>query len=182
MGSSMPHKHFVLVHGATLGAWCWYKVKTLLEAAGHKVTALDLSASGVNATQISDVRTFNDYNSPLLELLDSIPSDDDNKVILVGHSMGGVSIALAMDKFPHKISVAVFLAAFMPDSQNVPSFVFEKFKEKTPADCFVDTQFYPNQGEKPFTVLHFGHKFLSDKLHQCCLYMSYMSCQHKILN
>ncbi|KAK9938994.1 hypothetical protein M0R45_015704 [Rubus argutus] len=35
-------KHFVLVHGAGHGAWCWYKIATLLTAAGHNVTTLDL--------------------------------------------------------------------------------------------------------------------------------------------
>ncbi|KAL7240066.1 hypothetical protein ACSBR2_005848 [Camellia fascicularis] len=33
------HTHFVLVHGACHGAWCWYKLKPLLESHGHKVTA-----------------------------------------------------------------------------------------------------------------------------------------------
>ncbi|OVA10518.1 hypothetical protein BVC80_8985g55 [Macleaya cordata] len=39
-------KHLVLVHGACHGAWCWYKLATLLRTAGHRVTALDLGASG----------------------------------------------------------------------------------------------------------------------------------------
>lgn len=39
-------KHFVLVHGLCHGAWCWYKLAPLLEAAGHRVTAVDLAASG----------------------------------------------------------------------------------------------------------------------------------------
>ena len=42
-------KHFVLVHGLCHGAWSWYKVTTALESAGHRVTALDLAASGAPA-------------------------------------------------------------------------------------------------------------------------------------
>ncbi|GAY32026.1 hypothetical protein CUMW_273150 [Citrus unshiu] len=34
-------KHFVLVHGACLGAWCWYKVLTLLKLAGHHFGSVD---------------------------------------------------------------------------------------------------------------------------------------------
>jgi len=43
--------------------------------------------------------------------MESLPSQE--KVILVGHSFGGISISLAMERFPHKISVAVFVAAFV---------------------------------------------------------------------
>ncbi|KAE7999820.1 hypothetical protein FH972_004215 [Carpinus fangiana] len=39
-------KHYVLVHGSCLGAWCWYKVATLLKSAGHIVLVQDLAASG----------------------------------------------------------------------------------------------------------------------------------------
>ncbi|OMP02116.1 putative Polyneuridine-aldehyde esterase precursor [Corchorus olitorius] len=60
-------KHFVLVHGLCHGAWCWYKLKPQLESAGHKVTALDLAASGINTKTIGhDVSTFHDYTRPLL--------------------------------------------------------------------------------------------------------------------
>ncbi|KAL3526731.1 hypothetical protein ACH5RR_011387 [Cinchona calisaya] len=54
----------------------------------------------------------------------SIPPDE--KVILVGHSFGGFNIALAMNNYPKKISVAVFLNAFMPDTVHAPSYVYEK--------------------------------------------------------
>jgi len=47
-------KHFVLVHGLGHGAWCWYKLKPLLESAGHKVTVLDLAASGIDTQKIED--------------------------------------------------------------------------------------------------------------------------------
>ncbi|KAF6177053.1 hypothetical protein GIB67_015928 [Kingdonia uniflora] len=49
-------QHFVLVHGACHGAaWCWYKVQTLLESEGHRVTALDLAASGTGMRNMEDV-------------------------------------------------------------------------------------------------------------------------------
>ncbi|MFY0539440.1 hypothetical protein [Nannocystis pusilla] len=35
-------KHFVLVHGAWHGAWCWATTARLLMARGHRVTPLDL--------------------------------------------------------------------------------------------------------------------------------------------
>jgi len=122
MGSE--NKHFVLVHGACHGAWCWYKLKPRLESAGHKVTVLDLAASGINPRKIEDVHTFSQYSEPLLQLLATIPPNE--KVILVGHSLGGLNIALATEKFPEKVAVAVFLTAFTPDIEHQPSYVLEK--------------------------------------------------------
>nr|GMC95146.1 salicylic acid-binding protein 2-like isoform X2 [Ipomoea batatas] len=89
-----------------------------------KVTALDLAASGVNPQKLHHLRTLRDYTSPLLEFMSAIP--DGEKVILVGHSLGGMNIALAMENYPRKISVAVFLSAFMPDTVHGPSYVLNE--------------------------------------------------------
>ncbi|XP_077224827.1 methyl jasmonate esterase 1-like isoform X2 [Tasmannia lanceolata] len=120
----MEKRHFVLVHGAGHGAWEWYKATGILTAAGHRVTTVDLAASGNNPKRLSDVSTFSEYSQPLIEMMDGLNSQD--KVILVGHSFGGMSVALAMDRFPDKILLAVFVAAFMPDCTNLPSFVLDK--------------------------------------------------------
>ncbi|KAL5063906.1 hypothetical protein RYX36_025643 [Vicia faba] len=154
--------HYVLVHGACHGAWCWYKVKSILESSGHLVTVIDLAASGHNSKKIEDVDTISEYSQPLLELMATIPTND--KVILVGHSLGGVNIALAMEQFPKKIAVAVFLTAFVPDIQHKPSYVMEKYIESIPAAEWLDTEFSQN-GNK--TSMFFGPKFLSNKLYQC---------------
>ncbi|RZC23679.1 salicylic acid-binding protein 2-like [Glycine soja] len=163
MGSEncIDKKHFVLVHGACHGAWCWYKLKPRLESAGHKVTVLDLVASGANMKKIEDVDTFSQYTEPLLFLLDTIPSNE--KVVLVGHSFGGLNIALAMEKFPEKVAVGVFLTAFAPDVEHHPSYVLEKYSERTPLAAWLDTEFAPS-GNK--TTMFFGPNFLSDKLYQ----------------
>ncbi|KAF3558665.1 hypothetical protein F2Q69_00016506 [Brassica cretica] len=64
-----------------------------------------------------------DYCKPLLEFLSSLGSD---KVILVAHSIGGVSAELPADIFPHKVAVVVFLTAFMPNTINPPAYVLQK--------------------------------------------------------
>lgn len=104
--------HFVLVHGACHGAWCWYKVVTILRGEGHKVSVLDMAASGINPKQVEDLNSMADYNEPLMEFMNCLPQEE--RVVLVGHSMGGINISLAMEMFPHKIAVAVFVTAFMP--------------------------------------------------------------------
>ena len=121
---SSNSKHIILIHGACHGAWSWYKVTTALRSAGYRVTVPDMAASGRDHRQITEVPSFRDYSQPLLQILQSLPPEE--KVILVGHSLGGVNIALAMEEFPEKISVAVFLAAFMPYSTSAPSHVIDK--------------------------------------------------------
>ncbi|CAL5369558.1 unnamed protein product [Camellia sinensis] len=167
--------HFVLVHGSCHGAWCWYKVATLLRSGGHRVTVLDLAASGVHPKQVEEVRSMSDYLEPLMEFMVSLQVDD--RVILVGHSMGGIGISVAMERFPDKISVAVFVAAFMPG----PDLDFlTVFQEKIQSswglkgqeihvkglDSFMDCQHkFDNGLDKPPTSLIFGPKFLSSKLY-----------------
>ncbi|KAK4393856.1 Salicylic acid-binding protein 2 [Sesamum angolense] len=124
MADAKQQVHIILVHGACHGAWCWYKLKPLLEAAGHRVTALDLAASGIDRRRLEELHTFADYSQPLLELMASIPLEE--KVVLVGHSLGGMNLVLAMDMYPQKIKVAVFLAVVMPDSIHKPSYVLNQ--------------------------------------------------------
>ncbi|XP_042493221.1 salicylic acid-binding protein 2-like [Macadamia integrifolia] len=159
--------HFVLVHGACHGAWCWYKLATLLRSAGHRVTAPDLAASGINPKQKEEIRSISDYFQPLMEILASLPPDD--KVILEGHSLGGVSISAAMEKFPHKISVAVFAAALMPRPDFiVPKSLNQEFQKKVVS--MVDTQYWFDDGpDNPPTALLFGPEFLASKLYELCL-------------
>lgn len=104
--------HFVLVHGACHGSWCWYKVATLLKSAGHKVTAVDLGGAGINQKQRHQMTTLSDQLEPLMELLAALLPEE--KVILVGHSMGGIAISVAAEKFTKNVAAAVYVTAFMP--------------------------------------------------------------------
>ncbi|CAL5400132.1 unnamed protein product [Camellia sinensis] len=56
----------------------------------------------------------------MMEFMASLPDRDDEKVVLVGHSYGGLGISLAMERFPEKISVGVFITAYMPNCQHPP--------------------------------------------------------------
>lgn len=118
--------HFVLVHGICHGAWCWYKVATILKSAGHRVTALDMAACGASPLRVEEARSFEDYSRPLLDALAALPPGE--KVVLVGHSFGGLSLALAMHTYPEKIAVAVFVSASMPAAGRPMTFVFEQVR------------------------------------------------------
>lgn len=119
MEKSKQH-HYVLVHGVGTGAWSWFRIMALLTAAGHRVTAVDLAASGIRPPEkITDVGSFAEYSEPLMEALSSVPRGE--KIVLVGHSFGGMSAALAADRFPQTIAVIVFVTAFLPDTSSPPS-------------------------------------------------------------
>ena len=123
-------KHFVLVHGACHGSWCWYKLVTLLKQAGHRVTALDLGACGINPKQLNEIISIWDYVQPLMDFIASLPQGE--TVILVGHSYSGLCISLAMESFPEKISLAVFVTAYMPNFKSPPATVMQEVKSSCP--------------------------------------------------
>ncbi|TVU36793.1 hypothetical protein EJB05_18740, partial [Eragrostis curvula] len=104
--------HFILVHGNCHGAWCWYRVAAALSSAGHRVTALDMAACGAGPGRAEEVASFEEYSRPLIDAVDALPPGQ--KPVLVGHSFGGLSLALAMERYPDKVAVAVFVSAAMP--------------------------------------------------------------------
>ncbi|KAK9165296.1 hypothetical protein Scep_000487 [Stephania cephalantha] len=156
--------HFVLVHGACHGAWCWYKVKPMLERAGHRVTTLDLAACGINLKNLADVHTLSEYSEPLIKFLDSLAEEEE--VILVGHSLGGMNIAFAAEKFPEKIFAVVFVSALLPDTSHQPSYVMEKLFEELPPDAFMDSKFTYEGGGKVGSTIFIGPKCLASKFYQ----------------
>jgi pimeloyl-ACP methyl ester carboxylesterase len=101
--------HFVLVHGAFHGGWCWEAVTTLLTEAGHTVVAPDLPGAGDDDTPLEEV-TLASATELVVQTLRSL----DEPAVLVGHSMGGVVITQAAAQAPELVSHLVYLAAFCP--------------------------------------------------------------------
>jgi pimeloyl-ACP methyl ester carboxylesterase len=99
---------FVFVHGAWHGAWCWSKVVSLLEGAGHKAIALDLPGHGRDGTPIAQV-TFEAYCNKVRAIVEA----QQESVILVGHSMGGRVVTQVAELRPDRIKAAVYLAAIL---------------------------------------------------------------------
>jgi pimeloyl-ACP methyl ester carboxylesterase len=101
----------VFVHGAFHGAWCWVKLLPELEARGHKGIALDMPGNGEDRTPMSQV-TFDSYGKRIAETI----LRQAEPVVLVGHSLGCQSIALAAEMHPDRIRRLVFLAGCVPQS------------------------------------------------------------------
>ncbi|KAI3747926.1 hypothetical protein L6452_10668 [Arctium lappa] len=161
--SADSRKHLVLVHGICHGAWCWYKVVSHLRSAGHRVTAVDLGGSGVHPSQLQDIPTFSDYIQPLIQFLESLSPDE--KVVLVGHSYGGLAISLAMEKLSHMVSLAVFITAYMPNCRDPPALQMkEYFKNLTP-ETYLDCRFTFNNGSPISAEL--GDRYMAIMYRRC---------------
>ncbi|WP_425074231.1 alpha/beta fold hydrolase [Sagittula sp. S175] len=98
--------HFLLIHGASHGAWCWRDTIPALEALGHTAEAIDLPGHGDDPANIEEV-TLHDYGVKIAQHLTQ-------PTILVGHSMGGYSITQAAEIAPGNIRRLVHLCAYTP--------------------------------------------------------------------
>ena len=106
---SQQKNNYVLVHGAYHGKWCWYKVIPILEKDGNKVYAIDLPGHGQDNTPPEDV-TLEKYKEKILQTINKI----DGQVILIGHSLGGISISSVAETVPDKIESLIYLSAVLP--------------------------------------------------------------------
>uniref|UniRef100_A0A0D3G6U3 AB hydrolase-1 domain-containing protein n=2 Tax=Oryza TaxID=4527 RepID=A0A0D3G6U3_9ORYZ len=163
--------HFVLVHGLCHGAWCWYKAAAALRRAGHRATALDMAASGAHPARVDEVRTFEDYSRPLLDALAALPpaggdGDDEERVVLVGHSQGGFSVALAAERFPERVAAVVFLTAAMPPVGRPMSATTEEHVNYVGAEFFLDSMELEQQNaDIPGNPVIFGPNFMAQILY-----------------
>lgn len=97
---------FLLVHGASHGAWCWRDVLPALRARGHEARAIDLPGHGDDRTPLTEV-TLEAYVEAITDALDG-------PTVLVGHSMAGGPITLAAERAPERIRRLVYLTAYVP--------------------------------------------------------------------
>jgi pimeloyl-ACP methyl ester carboxylesterase len=104
-------RSFVLVHGAWHGGWCWRRVADRLERKGHKVYAPSLTGLGDRAHLIGTRPTVTTHIDDIANI---IRFEDLQRVILVGHSYGGIIISGVAEKVEKQIGSIVFLDAFVP--------------------------------------------------------------------
>ncbi len=96
----------ILVHGAMHGAWCWEYLLPELKALGVEASALDLPGSDGNLA----AATLPAYTRAIVAELDRA----DTPAVLVGHSLGGLSITTACEARPSRVAHLVYLAAVVP--------------------------------------------------------------------
>jgi pimeloyl-ACP methyl ester carboxylesterase len=129
---SAPKAVFVLVHGAWHNHSAWAAVTPILEANGFAALTLDLPGAGIHSmapVSLShcpfDPAVFAAERSPMagvtqerrtqavVALVREAAAVYDSKVILVGHSAGGMTISAVAEQVPDLLLGIVYLAAFM---------------------------------------------------------------------
>ena len=95
-------KHFVLIHGAWHGGWCWDGVIRILEQTGN--TAEAPTMPGHHSGDDRSLVTFNSYVEKIVEVL----KRQSEPVILVGHSSAGFLLQSAAPIVPEKIEKLIF--------------------------------------------------------------------------
>jgi pimeloyl-ACP methyl ester carboxylesterase len=92
---------FGLVHGAYHGAWCWGPTVAELERRGHRALTVDLPCEDATAGGAAYAAAA----------VDAFAAADDDLVV-VGHSLGGLTIPLVAHARP--VQRLVYLCAMLP--------------------------------------------------------------------
>lgn len=122
-------RSFLLVHGSWHTAAHWNALAEQLVAQGHRVHAIDLPGSGLDAAfprsyLRNDFAAMATEPSPaagigLADYRDAVVARvremaRHGKVTLVGHSFGGLAVTAAAEAVPELIERVVYLAAYVP--------------------------------------------------------------------
>jgi len=123
---------FVLIHGAWHNRDTWSDLIPELEARGHSAVAIDLPGAGANAAVPAsfterplDPAKFGTEPSPNAGVTQAERTEaaiaavreaavlGNGEVVIVGHSLGGLTISPVAEAIPGELKAVVYLTAFM---------------------------------------------------------------------
>ncbi len=103
--------HFVLVHGAWHGAWCWRDVTEALIRAGHRAHAVTLTGVGERAHLLNPEITLQTH---IQDVVSAIECEEMQDVVLAVHSYAGMVGTGVADRIPERLSHLVYVDAVVP--------------------------------------------------------------------
>ncbi|WP_299582471.1 alpha/beta hydrolase [uncultured Microbulbifer sp.] len=136
---------YLLVHGLFLGGWCWAPVARLLSARGHRVFTPTQTGLGERHHLLSPSVGIDTF---IQDLMNVIEFEELDRVILVGHSFGGMAAAGTADALPKRIRHLVYLDGAIPSpghafAEQLPENIRTKrlaaAKEINGTRCFLPT-------------------------------------------
>ncbi|MEO9779012.1 MAG: alpha/beta fold hydrolase [Paracoccaceae bacterium] len=113
-------KNIILVHGMNATSASWNTIPASLEAAGNNVANIQLPGHD-RPLDIWSLLLSGAYSADfgmdayVSEVVNAFPEAADQKVILIGHSMGGAVISHAAAQFPERIESLIYVTAMLPD-------------------------------------------------------------------
>lgn len=118
---------FVLVHGGWHGGWCWRRVAKHLRGRGHDVFAPTLTGLGERSHLLN---ASVNLDTQIMDVANVIEFEDLSRVVLVGHSFGGMVITGVADRLASRVDALVYLDAFVPeDGDSLMSLTTEGFRQ-----------------------------------------------------
>ena len=103
--------HFLLVHGAWHGAWCWQRVLPGLIQAGHRAHAVTLTGVGERSHLLHPDIDLETHIKDVMAVMDAEELVD---VVLVVHSYAGMLGTAVADRRPERLRHLVYLDAVLP--------------------------------------------------------------------
>jgi pimeloyl-ACP methyl ester carboxylesterase len=102
---------FVFVPGACHGAWCFDDLVEALRGHGHRAVAYTLTGVAERAHLAHAGVNLDTHIADMCAAVAAIPGE---KVVLVGHSYGGMVITAVADRMPDRVDALVYLDALVP--------------------------------------------------------------------
>jgi pimeloyl-ACP methyl ester carboxylesterase len=98
---------FVLIHGAAHGAWCWEPMIPYLDGSA---LAADLPGRAEKPGDLEKL-ALRDFAASVVADIESARL---SRVVLVGHSMAGLTIPRVLERIPERVASVVFVACLVP--------------------------------------------------------------------
>lgn len=103
--------NYIIIHGGWGGGWEWTPVAARLREKGHTVFTPTLTGMGERQHLGQDVGLYDHVQ----DIQAVIEFEELKNVILCGHSYGGMVITAVADRIPERISMLVYMDAFIPE-------------------------------------------------------------------
>jgi pimeloyl-ACP methyl ester carboxylesterase len=112
---------FLVCHGAWSAGWAWKKMHPLMQAAGHRLVTPTFTGLGERAHLANPSI---DLETHIEDIVNVIKYEDLRKVVLIGHSYGGMVASGVADRARERIAQLIYLDAFVPrDGQSLFDFI-----------------------------------------------------------
>jgi pimeloyl-ACP methyl ester carboxylesterase len=147
---------FGLIHGGLHAAWCWNDLRALLHG---PVVAVDLPGRDGKPAMIHSI-TADDWAEHAAAAITALPAD---RIVLVGHSLGGLTTLNAAKLLGRRIVHLVFAAALVPaEGQTIGALIAGRYA----SELFDESGAFPVPPYDTARRLLVGEDMSDDQAHQ----------------